>query len=549
MQESKNLIIALILSSIVIIGWALFFPQDNKNASKKNNTEKNAEITKTENANKKEDKNNDIKTVISAKEGKLIEISNGNISIQIDTLGLKIKNIQLNSNHHSESIINKDLLAQFGFISNTNNMPNKETIWQVQNTGKNEATFTTTIDKTTFTQKFEIDEKSMVKIAVSVQNKGKLPISFMAFSRVNQNLAKIPPKNTISHEGLIAFAQAKLFEKSYSKVAKENLVINSEDGKKSWLGFAEKYTMVSFINEGEQKITFSYKNNIEEAKNTFQADSVSKTYALEPNANFEYSTLLFIGTKHLKTLDYYAKKHDIPAFDKAIDFGSLYFITKPMFIMLSFIQKNVQNFAISIILLTLFLKLLLLPLTMKSSISMAKMKNMQPEVKAIQEQYKDNKQILGQEIIKLYRKKNVNPLAGCLPMLLQIPIFFALYKVLYVSIEMKNAPLFLWIKDLSSPDPTSILNLYGLFNWNVPPFLGLLPIMFGLSMYLYQKVSPQPTEATQATMMKFLPIVMTVFMSSFAAGLLFYWIVSNIISALQQFVLEKFVLVKHIHKK
>jgi YidC/Oxa1 family membrane protein insertase len=323
MGENKNLVIALVLSSIVIIGWTLFFPQNNKNASKKNNvTQEDVEQKKPEN------KIENITTIksVNLKEGKLVQISNDSIGIEIDTLGLKIKNISLNSSHHSDLIINKDLLAQFGLISNTHNMPNKDTIWQLQNAGKNYATFTTTVDKVTFKQNFEIDEKFIVKITTSLENKGKLPISFITFSRVNQNLAKIPPKNTISHEGLIAFAQGKLYEKAYSKVVKQNLTINSDGGEKSWIGFAEKYTMISFVNEGEQQITFSYKNNLEEARNTFQADSVSKTYALGPNENFEHDTMLFIGTKQLMVLDEYAEKYKVRSFGKGIDFGSLYFI-------------------------------------------------------------------------------------------------------------------------------------------------------------------------------------------------------------------------------
>lgn len=540
MHENKNLLVAVLLSSIIIIGWSILFPQNNKNARKKS-----VNVQDSTHLNEKHEKQ--AQDLLPHKQDEIVKISNNNLAIQISTLGLKMQKITLNNNE-STTLINEGLIAQFGFVSHTNNIPNKETIWYVQSKSENSATFATTKDKVTFTQIFTLDDKSMLRINAIVQNKGKLPISFMTFSRINQSLMNIPSKNTISHEGPIAFVNSELQEKPYSKIIKGNTIFDSKDGKNSWAGFAEKYTLVSFINKDEQKITFSYKNNITQGNNTFQVDSLSQTYALEPDAEFEYETLLFIGTKHLKLLEKYSKDYNIPAFDKSIDFGFLYFITKPIFLMLSWIQSKVANFAISIIILTLFLKLILLPLTMKSSISMAKLKNLQPEIKALQEQYKNNKGMLGQETIKLYRQKNVNPLAGCLPMILQIPIFFALYKVLYVSIEMKNAPLFLWIKDLSSPDPTSLLNLYGLIGWDAPPFLGVLPILFGISMYFYQKVSPQPTDKNQAMMMKFLPVIMTIFMSSFAAGLLFYWTINNIISALQQFILEKFVLAKHIIK-
>ncbi len=548
-MQNKNLITATILSVLVIIGWGYLFPQKTKSSK---SLEKHSDISKTLDGLEKPQSIEVNNKIIESQD---ITIENEKLAVTINTQGLKVQNFKIKDSIGTEKdspLLASQMFAQTGFISQTHDVPNQNTIWVLQSSTPTTATFVSEKNGVDFTQTFKLEDGYIVKIETNVVNNNTFPISLEQFSRINQSVAKLPSKNAISHEGAIAFSDDNLQEKSYHKTIKKETNLVSTNSKKTWFGFTDKYTLATFIvsdkdksEQSPEKINFIHVAKTGEDSHVFQANSLSPTIVIEKNASYGSENLLFVGAKSLKNLEQYAKNYNIPSFDKAIDFGVLYFITKPIFSLLNFVYKYVGSFAIAIVILTVVIKLLLLPLTVKSSISMAKMKKLHPEIKKLQEQYKDNKQMLGMATIKLYKEKQLNPLAGCFPMLIQLPIFFALYKVLYVSTEMKNAHLFFWIKDLSSPDPSSILNIFGLLPYHVPPFLGVLPIAFGISMFLYQKSSPQPTDAMQAKMMKFLPVIMTVFLSGFAAGLLFYWIVSNIISIIQQVGIEKFILPKH----
>ena len=553
-MQNKNLITATILSVLVIVGWGYIFPQKTKSSKtleKQSDISQKVELIQQVQSSLPESQNI---------EAQKITMENNDILLTINAQGLKISNIKIKKSIGTEKdspILASEIFAQTGFISQTQDVPNQNTIWQIESHTPNLVTFKTEKNGIDFYQTFKLENGYILSTTVNVVNNNNFPISLAIFSRINQNLSKIPTRNAISHEGLITFTDGKLLEKSYHKVIKEQSTFSSSDSKKLWFGFSDKYTLVTFINQNKeksesspQKINFTNVANLSKESGIFQADTLSPTIIIEKNQSYSNQNLLFAGTKSLKTLEYYSKSYNIPSFDKSIDFGVLYFITKPIFSTLNFIYKQVGSFAIAILILTIVIKLILLPLTVKSSVSMAKMKQLQPEIKRIQEQHKGNRQMIGMATMKLYREKQVNPLAGCFPMLIQIPIFFALYKVLYVSTEMKNAHLFFWIKDLSSPDPTSILNLFGLLPFHAPAFLGVLPILFGISMFFYQKSSPQPADEMQAKIMKLLPIFMTVFLSGFAAGLLFYWIISNIISIVQQVAIERFILPRHykVHK-
>lgn len=546
-SSSKNLILAIVLSTLVIIVWGYIFPTNSKKSSKSLENQSSTSAS-TENSMVAYASNADNATKVTkpkTAEEKEVVLKNVSMMVKINTKGLKVKDIILLDDTVQSSLIDSEIFAQTGFISQTHSVPNNNTVWKVVESSENSATFGTNMGGVVFVQRVSFAEENLLKFDVEIKNGSEFPVSLSAFARVNQTLDEKPSKNAISHEGAIAYVDSRLYEKPYHKMKKENFKFDSSGKERLWMGFSDKYTLVSYIIDGEQTVGFTHPRANDKV---FQSDAISSVYTVEAKGNANISSLLFIGKKRLQTLEAIAKKYEVPHLDKAIDFGFLYFITKPIFLLLHFIYSNVGSFAVAIALLTLTIKLICLPLTIKSSISMAKMKKLQPEIKKLQEMYKDDKRSLGQATIKLYQQKQVNPLAGCLPMLVQIPIFFALYKVLYVSTEMKDAKLFFWIKDLSSPDPTSILNLFGLLPFHVPAFLGVLPIAFGISMFLYQKVSPQPADKAQAQMMKLLPIIMTVFLSSFAAGLLFYWIVNNVLSIIQQIVIEKLIIPRH-HRK
>ncbi|MFT4967888.1 MAG: YidC/Oxa1 family membrane protein insertase [Candidatus Deianiraeaceae bacterium] len=548
-SSNRNLIFAIAISLAIILLWGYVFPSEKK--SSKSLSIGSETIQENDVVQENKVSNGVVTNSETFKERK-ITLKNDNIFVKVDTKGLKIEEIILLNNDVHSPLIDSQVFVQNGFISQTHSVPHKNTIWEVVNTTDTSVTLRTVMNGVQFMQNITIDDELFIKTKLQIVNDSTLPVLFKNFARINQVLDEMPPRNAISHEGPIAYTDSTLHEKSYYKLKKKgDFTFHSTDGKNLWFGFSDKYTLMSFIASGKQDIRFIHPKK--DDKKVFQVSSLSETHTVMAGESLSLDYTIFVGEKRLKVLESVTKEYDIPHFDKAIDFGFLYFITKPMFLMLNFIYHSVGSFAVAIVLLTFLMKIVLLPLTVKSSMSMAKMKKLQPEIKRLQETYKDDKRSLGQATVKLYQEKKVNPLAGCLPMLIQVPIFFALYKVLYVSTEMKNAPLFFWITDLSSPDPTSILNIFGLLPYSTPHFLGVLPILFGISMFLYQKSSPQPSDKTQAQIMKFLPIIMTVFLSSFAAGLLFYWIVSNIFSVIQQLAIEKIIIPrydkKHFHRK
>lgn len=261
--------------------------------------------------------------------------------------------------------------------------------------------------------------------------------------------------------------------------------------------------------------------------------------SLAPGAVGERKTHFFAGAKRVSLLDGYAEKYDIPLFDRAIDFGWYYYLTKPFLYLLHEFSLFFGGMALAIVMFTIVLKVLTLPLSLKSSRSMARLKELQPEIKELQDRYKDDKSQAQLQMMELYKREKVSPVSGCVPMLIQIPIFFALYKVLYVGIEMRHAPLFGWIKDMSMPDPSSVLTFFGAVDWSLIPHVGVWPILMGVSMFLQQKMSPQPADASQAKIFMFLPIMFTFMMSSVAVGLIFYWTVSNILGIGQQWYVQR----------
>ena len=273
----------------------------------------------------------------------------------------------------------------------------------------------------------------------------------------------------------------------------------------------------------------------------FQVDYLGPAVQVAPGAAIETTNRLFAGAKEPNLLDKYEAEFGIANFDLAIDFGWFYFLTKPFLQLLTFLNGVLGNFGLGILALTVLIKLVFFPLANKSYRSMAKLKELTPKLQEMREKYGDDKQRMNQEMMEMYKREKVNPAAGCLPILVQIPVFFALYKVLFVSIEMRHAPFYGWINDLSAPDPTSIFNAFGLIPWDPPTMLmiGAWPCIMGVTMYLQQKLNPQPADPVQAKVFMFLPLVFTVLLAQFAAGLVIYWTWNNLLSILQQWVIMR----------
>jgi YidC/Oxa1 family membrane protein insertase len=325
----------------------------------------------------------------------------------------------------------------------------------------------------------------------------------------------------------------------------QKIKFSSEGG---WIGITDKYWQTAIIPLQNEKITQTY--SYEFGQDTYQTNIVGTKISVASNSQISHNFKLFAGPKIVKVIDGYMEEYEIKEFDRSVDFGWLYFLTKPIFNVLQFIYGYVGNFGYAIMLFTLLMRICFFPLAQQSFKSMAKMKKLAPEMKRLKEQYGDDKAGLQKEMMALYKKEKANPIAGCLPILLQIPVFFALYKVLFVTIEMRHAPFIGWIHDLSAPDPLGLLTAFGLFDYDVGAVpiiggillminIGVWPILMGLSMFLQQKLNPQPVDKVQAKIFMFLPLVFTFVLGGFAAGLVIYWTTNNVLSMAQQYVIQR----------
>jgi YidC/Oxa1 family membrane protein insertase len=320
---------------------------------------------------------------------------------------------------------------------------------------------------------------------------------------------------------------------SYTKAAEGPQTWRSTGG---WLGITDKYWAATLIPDQSAPIQSRFSSGQTGPLKTYQTDYLSDAVQIAPGAKTEVTGRLFAGAKEVQVVDSYETKHGISRFELLIDWGWFYFITKPLFYALDFFYKQVGNFGIAILVVTVLIKIIFFPLANKSYASLAKMKAAQPQMLAIKERYADDKMKLQQAMLELYRKEKINPLAGCWPVLIQIPVFFALYKVLFVTIEMRHAPFYGWIHDLAAPDPTTIFNLFGLIPWAPPAFLmlGAWPLIMGVTMWVQMKLNPPATDPTQRIIFAWMPVLFTFMLASFPAGLVIYWTWNNALSIAQQ---------------
>ena len=333
-----------------------------------------------------------------------------------------------------------------------------------------------------------------------------------------------------------------LKEENFDDIEKEKFTINSSKG---WLGITDKYWLTAIVPEknSEFKAEFVAKNE------KYRANYIIKNpKILNPGNSINNEIKAFVAAKEVAVIDNYAEKLNIEKFDLAIDWGWFYFFTKPLFFVIDYFFKLTGNFGVAIVILTACIRIVFFPLANYSFRSMAKMKVLQPEMIRLKELHKNDKVKLQQEMMALYKKEKVNPISGCLPIMIQIPFFFAIYKMLYVTLEMRHQPFFGWIKDLSERDPTSIFNLFGLIPWDPPSFLiiGIWPILMGLSMFIQQKLNPTPPDPIQAKIFMFFPIFLTIILAPFPSGLVVYWTINNILTILQQWIIMRKTTVKTV---
>ena len=558
-MDTKNVIAAISLSAAVIVLYSLFFLPDqqtnNQNLAEKKKIEQN---TDTPSLDQKE-KVKEISREEALSQSERIKFENqsivGSISLKgatIDDLTFKEYNVSLDSDQKvillSPRNTKEGYLIESGFITTDKNIdiPNSNSIWSVS--GNNKLTNQSPIKLSwtnkqgiTFEKEIALDNKFLFTIKQKVINSTNKEYDFYSYGQLIRK--EIPDISNfyILHEGLIATLDEELIEEDYDDIQEKKF---SRTSQKGWLGISDKYWITSLIppDGKEFKTTFDYKNK-------FRANFVAtEPILLTRNSSIEDEIQVIIAAKRVDVIDGYAEALNIDKFDLAIDWGFLYFITKPLFYGIDYFFKLLGNYGLAIIAITICIRLAFFPLANFSFRSMAKMKALQPEMVRLKELHKNDKMKLQQEMMALYKKEKVNPMSGCLPILVQIPVFFALYKVLFVTIEMRQMPFYGWIHDLSERDPTSLFNLFGLLPYDVPSFLviGAWPVAMGVSMWIQQKLNPAPTDAMQAKIFMFFPLFLTVILAPFPSGLVIYWTVNNILTMAQQVFIMKRTTVKTV---
>ncbi len=582
-NDQKNLILAMGLSLLVIVGWNHFFGAPKVQQARQTQSQLEQFVSSGQPKAANPGANPAAGSAMQPEAAQPLNRADAlalSPRLVIDTknmfgtLALKgarfddiaLKNYRETTDPHSPNIV---LLspsgAPDGYFIDLNyvaprgvalDLPTASSLWKADGNRITEATpVTLSYDNgkgLVFKRKISVDEFYMFTVADTVENKGKEPVTlFPNATATRQGLPKTSGY-AVLHEGFIGVigADQPSTELTYAAIAKEtnNAKVLPAEGyaQGGWLGFTDKYWATAIVPD-ESKNYKGWFREFPGVQPQFQADVFAEAQTIAPGASLDMSTRVFAGAKESRVLDYYQNVQGIKKFDMLIDWGYFHFITRPMFWLLETIYGIVGNFGVAILVITLLVKGLFFPLANKSYLSMAKMKAVQPKLKALQELYPDDKMKQQQEIMELYKREKINPVSGCLPMLLQIPVFFSLYKVLFVAIEMRQAPFFGWIKDLSAPDPTNIFTLFGLLHYDPTQapmighllHLGVWPLIMGVSMWVQMKMNPEPADPVQKTMFAWMPVIFTFMLGSFPAGLVIYWSWNNFLSVAQQTLIMK----------
>ena len=556
-MDTKNVIAAISLSAAVIVLYSLFFQPDpatiKQNLAEQNKIENNTDtpsLDKNENFSK-------LSRTDALKENDRIQFENGSVvgsislkGAAIDDLTFKEYNVELNKNEKitllSPRNVEDGYLIESGFVSTNKNIdiPDASTVWEI--TGNKRLTNNNPIKLTwsntqgiTFEKHISLDDQFLFTVKEKIINSSDKSYNFYSYGQIIRN--EIPEISGfyILHEGFLSVLDDELIEEDYDDIQDKKFTQIAQDG---FVAISDKFWVTSVIppKGKEFKTTFDYKNK-------FRANYIStKGIEVKANSSIEEKIQIIVAAKRVNVIDGYAENLDINKFDLAIDWGFMYFITKPLFFVLDYFFKLLGNYGLAIIAVTICIRLAFFPLANFSFKSMGKMKLLAPEMARLKELHKDDKMKLQQAMMALYKKEKVNPMSGCLPILVQIPVFFALYKVLFVTIEMRHMPFYGWIHDLSDRDPTSLFNVFGLIPWDPPSFLliGAWPIIMGITMWIQQKLNPTPPDPIQAKIFMFFPVFLTVILAPFPAGLVIYWSFNNIFTMIQQYIVQRKMTIK-----
>jgi len=558
-MDLKNTLAAISLSAAIIVIWGLFFAPDPQQVKESKLEKERNELINNEDAPKLIE-NEEIKLItrdsaINQSERVIFENENiiGSISLNgavIDDLTFKKYTTSVNSEQKVTLLNPKEIKTGYyidsGWAINNNEIeaPSNKTVWNVE--GNNKLTPNSSVKLTwtnnnniTFEKIIKLDDKFLFNIEQKIINNSEKTYNFYPYGQVIRNTSPEVTNFYILHEGLLGVFDGELVEEDYDDIEEKSYSKNAEEG---YVSIVDKYWVASIIPEKNKsfRADFDYKNKF---KASFIENKPTIVGANETKSN---NFKVIVAAKEVDIIDGYAENQNISKFDLVIDWGWFYWLVKPLFFAIDYFFKFSGNFGVAIILITICIRIAFFPLANLSFKSMARMKLLQPEMARLKELHKEDKVKLQQEMMALYRREKVNPLSGCFPILLQIPFFFAIYKMLFVTIEMRHQPFFGWINDLSERDPTSIFNAFGLLPFDVPNFLiiGAWPCLMGLTMYLQQKLNPAPPDPIQAKIFMFFPLFLTVILAPFPSGLVIYWTFNNIFTMMQQVLIMRKTTVK-----
>lgn len=441
--------------------------------------------------------------------------------------------------------------ADFGWITNDSSieMPNHKSVWRITSKNKTlspEAPITlqwVNPQGMVFIRDISLDKDYLFTVTDRVQNNSGRTVSIFPYSMISRvGHPKDLNRSPILHEGPIAYLDEELYEASFVDLDDEPREVQiNQESRNGWIGISEKYWLTAFLPAQNTEARFRIDAKGTGDKTRYQTDYTGSAVSIENGQSHESTMRFYAGPKIVGLLESYAEKFNIPHFDLAVDFGMFYFMTRPFFTVLTWIGHSTGSFALAILIFTVILRLAVFPLANKSFRSFARMRKLTPQMVELREKYGKDREKLQKEIFALYQKEQVNPMAGCLPILIQIPIFFSLYKVLYITLEMRHTPFWGWIDDMSALDPTTMFNLFGLIPWDPPSFLmiGAWPLLMCITLLAQQRLNPPPQDPVQAKMMALMPVFMTFILASFPAGLVIYWTWSNCLSVIQQYVLMR----------
>ena len=550
-QDARNMMLAVVLTLIILLGWRFYAgePQPTPQVAE---TVVQPELIAPASISAP----TLSKAEILASPNRL-KINNGALHGSINLQGLRFDDLTLVKYHETTSAQSPEIVlltprtandgyfATFGWAGSSDvELPNEETIWQTESSELNAAKpallYFENAQGLRFEVEIAVDENYMFSIKQRVINNSGAEVQIAPYNLINRTLNQDPEKIAIQHLGMLAMDGQKLNELTYEEVREAPYNLDSNI---RWLGVTDKYWLSAILADSKDvsniKGSIRYYNQAGDSR--YQLELLHAPINVANGGAQENIVHFFAGAKESDLLASYAVKHDAAMFDRAVDFGVLYFLTRPLLLLLQWLYALLGNFGLAIMAVTVILKAIMFPLANKSYSSMAQMKLLMPKMQEIRERFPDDRLRMNKEVMELYKTEKVNPASGCLPLLIQIPVFFALYKVLFIAIEMRHAPFYGWIKDLSIADPTNIFTLFGLLQWNPPSLLhiGVLPLLMSATMIIQQKMNPKPTDPVQAQVIGWMPYMFVFIFASFPAGLVLYWVWSNILSIAQQYLISR----------